>query len=290
MDAECVNVGSSERMLAAQLQYCNQDLGDDQDVFRRVVLTHERASVDQRADVDSHVVQGRWRKVADEPVCLALDDLQKEMNPETYHKFIVREAAFGIMHLLATTTETFAAASQRMQMTGFGLLPRQPGPENPQNRFPHTIQACQQVLGVPSLAQYEVHVCPEGCLKRYAQLPAGETPATHVRSCHGCRLCVCECGAQRFHIVKGQVYPVAMGYLLHDVFRQFFLDTTWLASVSAAREQQSSSWHQAAACKELNRSLISVGYDMSKVCSRATRMVVELNSMLVESLDAIFLP
>jgi hypothetical protein len=285
LDADDAHVGCSNALLEAQLQYCNQDLGHDSQILGRVLPTHEFecTSIAQRADLDSQTVQGRWRQVADEPVCLALDELQKHMNPDTYHKFTVREAAFGIMQLLATTTETFAAASQWMQMTAFGLLPGQPGPENPQNRFPCSIQACQQVLGVPNLAEYEVHVCPEGCLKRYAALPSGEIPATHFESCRGCRLCVCDCGAQRFHIVKGKVAPVAMAYLLHDVFQQFFYDPMWLASVSTAREQQSSSWHQTAACKELNRTLISMGYDMRKVCSRATFMVNELTECMCKA-------
>jgi hypothetical protein len=66
-------------------------------------------------------------------------------------------------------------------------------------------------------------------------------------------------------MLKGQVAPVAMGYLLHDVFQQFFYDPLWLASVSPAREQQSSSWHKTAACMELNRTLMSMGYDMRQV-------------------------
>lgn len=125
---------------------------------------------------------------------------------------------------------------------------------------------CRQVTGVPSLAEYEVHVCPKGCLVRFKTLNA-QSPSLHLATCDGCHLCQCErCKAPRFELVDGKHGPALMCYLLHDVFTQFAQDVTWYANTSASREKRSGPWHGSKACSSLEQRLKECGYDPAVVC------------------------
>ena len=117
---------------------------------------------------------------------------------------------------------------------------------------------------MPDLAAYEVHLCPEGCCVRFGQL-AG-SPCEHLAACDGCALCKCEqCGAARYTVVDGRTVAMLMCYLLHDVFKQFFLDAEWYAEVAPARAQQSADWCRTPEGKRCTAALVAIGYDLAEV-------------------------
>lgn len=125
---------------------------------------------------------------------------------------------------------------------------------------------CRQVTGVPSLAEYEVHVCPKGCLVRFGTLD-GQSDMQHLATCNGCHLCECvTCKAPRFELVDGKHVPALMCYLLHDVFAQFAQDGNWYANTSASRRKGSGPWHGSKACSKLEERLIAHGYNPAVVC------------------------
>jgi hypothetical protein len=111
-----------------------------------------------------------WVSVAGEPVSRTLDLLQQaeaERKKQQHTPFTVRQAAACIVHTITTTSCTFEAAVKIINSVGYGLLPRVPSPDNAENRFTPSLYVCYQVLQVPSVSEYEVHLCPSGCLFRF---------------------------------------------------------------------------------------------------------------------------
>ena len=239
---------------------------DDIDQEMEQLLADQQAHYAELAAGSALEGEPDWGDVADLPVCEALDAAQRKAaaDPEQHRPFTVRQAAAGIFHILNVTSQTFEAARQHMLLIAYGRLQGNPSPNNPNNRFPPSRHVCSLILGVPDLASYEVHLCPEGCCVRFGQL-AG-SPSEHLAACGGCALCECRlCGAARYAVVDGRTVAVLMCYLLHDVFKQFFLDADWYAKVAPARAQHSADWYRTPEGKRCTAALLALGYDLAEV-------------------------
>lgn len=223
-------------------------------------------SAEQRAATRAE--QLSWLDVAHEPVSRVLDAMQHaeaDKEGRNHRPFTVLTAAACIVHTMTSTSCTFETAKSMIDTTAFGLLPGAPSPENVDNRFPPSMYVCYQILQVPSLSEYEVHLCPEGCLFKFDPVPDNIDLSAHVRSCGGCKHCRCPCGARRFHMERGKVIPTAMCYFLHDFVEQFFWSEEWYSRVSRSRAQRLSPWYRSHEGKNRMQRLQELGYPMDLV-------------------------
>jgi hypothetical protein len=176
-----------------------------------------------------------------------------------------------VLHTIRSTSCTFEAATQQMDLVCYGLLQGDPSPDIPKDRYPLSMHVCSVVLGVPSLDEYEVYICPEGCFNSFA--PMSGNIMAHLQQCNGCNECTSpHCGAERWHKVDGQQEPREMCYVMHDALQKFFYDTSWYAAVSASRLARSSSWHQTAEAQNLQHRLGAFGYMLEQVCPQTPRV------------------
>jgi hypothetical protein len=191
-----------------------------------------------------------WRAVAHKPVCEELDRLQRQASPDNHQAFTALKAAACVLHTIRSTSCIFEAATQQMDTVCYGLLQGDLSPDIPNYRYPLSMHVCSVVLGVPSLDEYEVHICPEGCVHSFA--PMSGNVMAHLQQCDRCNKCTSpHCGAQRWHKVDGQQEPREMCYVMHDALQKFFYDTSWYAAVSASRLARSSPCHQTAEAQNL---------------------------------------
>jgi hypothetical protein len=141
-----------------------------------------------------------------------------------------------------------------------------PSPDNAENRFLPSLYLCYQILQVPSVTEYEVRLCPSGCLFRLEPLPDNLDVCAHLQSCTGCMLCCCSCcSAPRFRYERSKASPNAVWYLFHDLLQQAALTTDWFTKVSCARAKRLSPWYHSSQGQKCLRRLEERGYLMDLV-------------------------
>jgi hypothetical protein len=146
------------------------------------------------------------------------------------------------------------------------MLPGVSSPDNAENRFPPSLYACYQVLQVPSISKYEVHLCPSGCFFPFEPFPDNVDVSAHLQSCTGCMLCCCPCcSAARFRFERSRATPNAMCYLFHDVLQQAALTEDWFTRVSCARAKRLSPWYHSSEGQKCLKHLEEHGYPMASV-------------------------
>lgn len=177
----------------------------------------------------------------------------------------VRQAAF--QHLEDLHRGAPLAGVEKNIRDTLKLFPGSPAPDNPRNRYPPSIHLCRAVLGVGSLDDYEVHVCPAGCPHRYPHMTRSQWQEHAALQLCGadCHRCKCpQCGASRFMQLENGAYePAAPCYFFPDALQQLYYDPVWVRHVE--KGHQLSAFVRSHEGQRVQQRLTELGYDLDKV-------------------------